>query len=313
MNANHQQPRLPNLFIVGAPKCGTTAWAEYLGTHPDIFFPPHKDQCFFAHDLPNFRLTRTDTDYAELFAGSRDAKVIGEASAMYLFSEAAAAAIHDHDPASKILIFLRDQQDYLPALHNQFLREFAEEIEDFEKAWKLSGRRPASTIPATCLEPRTLDYVAMGSFKEQVERYLAVFPPEQLLVIRFQDWTAEPRTTYLTILGFLGLTDDGRTDFLPVNQGTTYRVRKLARLVIRPPGFVRRVARLIKKFPFGDRLYRAIRDVGLWSAPGYRAEVSSELRDQIKRRYAMDNRQLDELLGACPSRNRTARIASTLP
>src|SRR5258705_12292047 len=257
MNPPDAPQRLPNLFIVGAPKCGTTAWAEYLGSHPDIFFPEHKDQCFFALDLPNFRLTRTADDYAELFAESGDAKVIGEASAMYLFSKAAAGAIQDHDPASKILIFLREQEDYLPALHNQFLQEFAEEIEDFETAWRLSGRRPADTIPMTCLEPRTLDYVAMGRFKEQVERYLAAFPPEQLLVVRFRDWTAEPRTTHLEILDFLGLEDDGRTDFPPVNQGTTYRARNLARLIVRPPAIIRRVARLMKKLPFGGQVYRA--------------------------------------------------------
>src|SRR5262245_32556832 len=121
--------RLPNLFIVGAPKCGTTAWMEYLRSHPAIFFPKFKERCYFALDLPNFRLTRSAPDYAKLFAGSGDARVVGEASAMYLFSEAAAHAIRAHDPGSKILIFLREQEEYLPSLHNQFLWEFAEEIE----------------------------------------------------------------------------------------------------------------------------------------------------------------------------------------
>jgi hypothetical protein len=297
MNPPVVPPRLPNLFIVGAPKCGTTAWAEYLGSHPYIFFPRYKDQCFFALDLPNFRLTRTATDYAELFADSGEAKVIGEASAMYLFSEAAAGAIRDHDPAAKILIFLREQEDYLPSLHNQLLREFADEIEDFETVWRLSGRRPPDTIPATCLEPRTLDYAAMGRFREQVERYLAAFPAEQVRVIRFRDWTAEPRTTYLGILEFLGLEDDGRTIFPPVNQGQTYRSRTLARLIMRPPTFVRAVARLMKTRSLGRRLYRAARTAGFRSAPGYKNAITPELRDEIKRYYAADNRLLEKRLG----------------
>ena len=29
----------PNLFIVGAPKCGTTFLYHYLKKHPDIYFP----------------------------------------------------------------------------------------------------------------------------------------------------------------------------------------------------------------------------------------------------------------------------------
>ena len=276
-------PRLPNLFIVGAPKCGTTAWAEYLGGHPDVFFPQFKDQCFFAHDLPNFRLARTEAEYAELFAGSGGATIIGEASAMYLFSEKAAAAIRDHDPAARILIFLR---------------EFAEEIEDFPTVWKLSGKRPPETIPATCLEPRTLDYAAMGRFREQVERYLTAFPAEQVRVIRFRDWTADPRTTYLEILDFLGLADDGRIDFRPVNPGATYRSRRLARLAIRPPALVRAAARLIRKLPFGGRLYRAARRTGFRSSPSYRNAIALELRDEIRRYYAADNILLEERLGA---------------
>lgn len=298
MNPPDTPQRLPNLFIVGAPKCGTTAWAEYLGSHPDIFFPQHKDQCFFALDLPNFRLTQTTDDYAELFAGSGDAKVIGEASAMYLFSKAAAGAIRDHDPASKILIFLREQEDYLPSLHNQFLREFAEEIEDFETVWRLSGRRPPDTIPATCLEPRTLDYAAMGRFREQVERYSAAFPTEQVRVIRFSDWTADPRKTYLEILEFLGLDDDGRLTFPPVNQGQTYRSRTLARLIMRPPALVRRVARILKKHPLGRRVYRVARTAGFLSAPGYKNAIAPKLRAEIRRYYAEDNRLLDDRLKA---------------
>jgi Sulfotransferase domain len=290
--------RLPNLFIVGAPKCGTTAWAEYLGSHPDIFFPRYKDQCFFALDLPNFRLTRTDANYAELFKESGDARVIGEASAMYLFSTAAAAAIRDHDPTSKILIFLREQEDYLPSLHNQFLREFAEEIEDFETAWRLSGRRAPDTIPTTCLEPRTLDYAAMGRFREQVERYFSAFPADQIRVIRFADWTADPRKTYLEILEFLGLEDDGRTTFPPVNSGQTYRSRALARLIMRPTTLVRRVARLMRALPFGQRLYRAVRSAGFRSAPGYRTDIGPELRRQIRRYYADDNKLLTDRLTA---------------
>jgi hypothetical protein len=309
MIAAHARPRLPNLFIVGAPKCGTTAWAEYLGTHPDIFFPKYKDQCFFALDLPNFRLTRTEADYAELFAESGRAKVIGEASAMYLFSDAAAGAIRDHDPASKILIFLREQEEYLPSLHNQFLWEFAEDIEDFETAWRLSGRRPPETIPKNCLEPRTLDYAAMGRFREQVERYLANFPMRQVRVIRFRDWVADPRATYLEILDFLGLEDDGRSVFPPINQGTTYRSRSLTRLIVVPPGPLRRLALLVKALtgPFGRLLHRvALKAARRLSAPSYNKEIDPKLCDEIRSYYAEDNRRLEERLGrAYPPSNRS--------
>lgn len=314
MNSPEGEPRLPNLFIVGAPKCGTTAWMEYLRTHPDIFFPDTKEDCFFALDLPRFRFIQSEADYAKLFAGSGGAKIVGEASAMYLFSNAAAEAIYAHNPAAKILIFLREQEAFLPSLHNQFLREFSEEIHDFETVWRLSGQRPPETVPAACLEPRTLDYAAMGRFSEQVERYLALFPPEQVRVIHFREWIDDPRKTYLAILEFLGLDDDGRRDFPPINRGVTYRSRSLVRFILFPPAWARKAARVVKRLSGleGRRIYPAVhRLIGLLSAPGYKKQISPELRDEIKRFYAEDNRHLEARLRRC--KNAAARIASTLP
>ena len=292
-------PRRPNLFIVGAPKCGTTAWVEYLRTHPDIFFPNSKEDCFFALDLPKFRFIHSEAEYSKLFVESGNARIVGEASAMYLFSAAAAKAIRDYNAEAQILIFLREQEEFLPSLHHQFLREFSEEIEDFETVWKLSGKRPPKTIPPTCLEPRTLDYAAMGRFSEQVGRYLAVFPAEQVRVIRFHDWTADPRAAYLEILDFLGLDDDGRNEFPRINQGVTYRSRRLVRFILYPPVFVRKVARLIKRLTGlqGVKIYPAVREVvNLLSAPGYKKDIGRQVREEIRRHYAQDNLLLEEQL-----------------
>lgn len=299
MTAAPAHSRMASLFIVGAPKCGTTAWVEYLRTHPDIYFPDTKEDCFFALDLPGFRFVHTQAQYSELFANAGGARIIGEASAMYLFSEAAAIAIRDYNPNAKVLIFLREQEEFLPSLHNQFLREFSEEIEDFETVWRISGRRPAKTVPAACLEPRTLDYAAMGRFSEQVGRYFAVFPADQVRVIQFRDWIANPRATYLEILDFLGLEDDGKREFPPINQGVTYRSRRLVRFLLFPPVLARKMARVIKWVTGlqGRRIYPVVhKTVSLLSASGYKKEIHPKLRDEIRRHYAEDNRRLDELL-----------------
>jgi hypothetical protein len=296
-NAAQASPRKPNLFVVGAPKCGTTAWVEYLRTHPDIFFPNTKEDCFFALDLPKFRFIHSEVEYSKLFVESGNAKIVGEASAMYLFSEAAAKAIRDYNANAKILIFLREQEDFLPSLHNQYLREFSEEIQDFETVWKLSGKRPPKTIPSHCLEPQTLDYAAMGRFAEQVGRYLTAFPAEQVRVIRFHDWIADPRAAYLEILDFLGLDDDLRSEFPRINQGVTYRSRRLVRFIFFPPVFVRKVARLVKRLVGlqGLKIYPAVqRLVNLLSAPGYKKGIDRKLREEIRLYYAEDNRLLEE-------------------
>ena len=56
----------PNLFILGAPKCGTAAWYEYLNQHPEIAFSKAKEPHFFCEDFPRFRWAKNLNDYNKL-------------------------------------------------------------------------------------------------------------------------------------------------------------------------------------------------------------------------------------------------------
>ena len=62
----------PNFFIVGAPKCGTTALYEYLRPHPNVFMSPVKEPHFFATDLGEYPFVRTWEEYTALFQESTD-------------------------------------------------------------------------------------------------------------------------------------------------------------------------------------------------------------------------------------------------
>lgn len=286
----------PNLFIVGAPKCGTTAWHSYLSTHPDIFFSAVKEPNYFAFDMPGIRWVPSLAAYEALFKRGGKAKIRGEASAIYLYSETSADAIRAYNPDAKILIFLREQRDFLPSWHHQLLFRFAEDIPDFEAAWRLSGKRSAQNIPRTCLETKMLDYVAVADFRSQVERYLEAFPRDQLLVIHFDEWTKQPRKTYLRILGFLGLEDDGRTEFPRINEAKSYRVRWLGRLIARPPRLLQISVNTLKKITRRDAFGWGVKASSLISTPGYTTSISPHLRDEIQRRYEQDNRLLKKRL-----------------
>ena len=291
----------PNFFIVGAAKCGTTAWYEYLRQHPDIYFPDVKEPHFFSTDMEGYRQVTSASEYRSLFASAGSHKVIGEASVMYLYSTVAAEAIHAFNPDAKILILLREQEDYLPALHHQYLYNFRESIEDFEQVWRLSENRPPETIPKTCREPRLLDYAAVGRFDEQVERYLAVFPPGQVRVVYFRDWTSDPRKTYLSLLDFLGLDDDGKTDFPRINEAKAHRFKWLARMIAFRPKFTEVLIRPIRKLAGRQRLKLAARTLRLLASKGYQTKISPELRDEIRRYYEADNRRLNDRLAAIAS------------
>ncbi len=282
----------PNLFIVGAPKCGTTAWVEYLGSHPRIFFSKAKEPHHFSHDFPKWCWARTPQEYLALFRESGDAPVVGEGSVRYLYSRVAAREIHKFNPHARILIFLRSQEDFLPSLHNQQLYNRDESIENFEEVWRLSGKRSADTIPACCREPSFLDYKAMGRFREQVERFFAVFPAEQIRVLAFRDWIANPRQTYLDILRFLGLEDDGRTEFLPVNVAKHHKSKLVASLTQNPAPWVRRTSSLLTRVA-GRELGLLTRLRKLNRGTGYLSpQIAPSLKQEIREYYEAENLSL---------------------
>src|SRR5437588_11693145 len=85
--------RIPDFYIVGHSKCGTTALYEMLRRHPQIFMPELKEPMFFARDPDtpmhangekSFRQTgrkrETAEDYLALFAPARPDQLTGEAS-----------------------------------------------------------------------------------------------------------------------------------------------------------------------------------------------------------------------------------------
>ena len=141
----------------------------------------------------------------------------------------------------------------------------------------------------------------MGRFYDQVGRYLEAFPAEHVRVYWFRDWVVDPRATYLDILDFLGLEDDGRSDFPRINQGVRFRSRQLVRFLQFPPAGARRIVRwMARATGLQRRTQQGLVDkaVRLLSAPGYRTEISPKLRDEIRFYYAEDNRRLNELLAS---------------
>jgi Sulfotransferase domain len=285
----------PGLFIVGAPKCGTTAWVRYLGEHPQIAFSRIKEPHYFAHDLPGFRLVTSESEYESLFSDAGDATVLGEASVLYLFSKTAAEEIHKYNPHARILILLRAQEDYLPSWHQQLLYTFQEKIEDFGEAWRLSGQRSAKTIPETCKEPAVLDYKAMGRFHEQAARFLTHFPHSQVHVLRFDEWTRNPREAYVGLLSFLGLEDDGRTEFRAVNEAKLHRSDALGRMLQYPPKWLLPPIRLVKA-ALGKESLGVADVITNLNRKSDRKAVDPQLKDEIRAFYRDDSGRLDELL-----------------
>lgn len=284
--------RGPNFFIVGAPKCGTTSLYTYLSSHPDVFFPPDvKEPHHYNSDMPHFQWYNNRADYLSLFAcpEAQAARVIGEASVQYLYSTEAAANIARDAPKARIMICLRRPAPFIRSYHNQMLVNLDEDLEALGAAWAASGQPRA-----VARDPRMLDYKSVGFFTEQIARYRAVFPDEQIRILTLEEFTADPRGHYLALLDWLGLADDGRHAFERVHGAVTPRSRKLSIFLKSPPPWARTLTGGIKHALGLQSL--GLARVAAWGnkAKGYAAtSLTPDLAEEIIAHYSEDQSALD--------------------
>jgi sulfotransferase family protein len=282
----------PNFFIVGAPKCGTTALYRYLRLHPNIYMPAKKEPHFFARDLGTYPAIKTMEDYAALFAGAGPQhRRIGEASVYYLRSAVAIPNILEFNPAARFIAMFRNPVDVVYSFHSQLLYWSEEIVPDFETAWRLQEPRSRGIdLPPKSRGAFLLQYAEMARFGTQVQRMLTVAPREQVKLILYDDFAASPRQVYREVVEFLGLPPDDRTEFPRINDNKRARVTWLRNLIRKPPPALRGLYRGVKSRVGRQRL-DAVRQKVIERltvkerreplAPAFRAELVEVFRDEV--------------------------------
>lgn len=153
--------KVPNFFIVGAPKSGTTSMYHYIKEHPNVYMSDVKEPHYFSKDmvgLPTHEYSREE--YLNLFEDVNDHhRIVGESSTEYLISTEGLEHIRSFNPSAKILVMLRNPVDLVHAWHHQMLKQGVENVTDFQEAWNLQeARSKGEQIPNTCAKPRRLQY-----------------------------------------------------------------------------------------------------------------------------------------------------------
>lgn len=292
--------RIPDFFIIGAPKCGTTALYTYLREHPRVFMPDIKEPHYFCRDLnfPPRSAVRNRDAYLELFAGAPEDALIGEASASYLYSEIAIPGILRANPNAKFVAILRNPVDMAYSFHSTLLNNLNEDVKDFCTAWRLQeSRKELQNIPRYCTEPKFLQYKAVCSVSEQITRLMKHARSENVFIIIFDDFARDPKNVYTHLLKFLNLPSFQEIGFRRVNANKVYRIEFLNRFLRRPP------------FPF-DHLYlpmkRICNSVGwrprrslewLNTTQQCRPTLEHEVRAVLEAEFAEDIAKLEDVLG----------------
>jgi hypothetical protein len=228
--AQAPQQRVPDFFIVGHHKSGTTALYEMLRRHPQIYMPDVKEPRYFAEDLrfqfepePSSHLPRTYEEYLSLFAPARPDQRVGEASPSYLKSHTAAQAIADVQPAARIIAILREPASFVRSLQMQLLQEHVETEADLRKA--------VENEQVTRGAKQVLRYSDHVHYVEQLRRYHTLFGEEQVLVLIYDDFRDDNEATVRRVLRFLDVDDKEPIHIMDANPTVRVRSVRLDRLM----------------------------------------------------------------------------------
>lgn len=311
------------IFIVGAPRCGTTSLSRFLKNHPAVAFPLIKEPHFWAQDdlrhLSDDELKRhVERHYLQHFFRKDPTRRIGaDASVTYLYAPEQLEPILRLWPESRFVISVRDPLDMLPSLHRRLVYVGVETLPSLAKAWAASADRAAGRrIPRKCFDPRLLRYDEACRFSTYVERLFAVVGRERCQVLLFDDLATQPAEQYRRFMDFIGLDPQDDVDFSPRRQGQSVRSRWLQRMLKRPPKLItdrlaaemlapsaaepkqkeataaRRVLALRKRLLRWNRVSRPAESL----SPALEAEICANLRDEIDRLGALLNRDLSHWL-----------------
>jgi hypothetical protein len=298
--------RTPDLFIVGAPKSGTTSLYEYLKGHPEVFMSVVKEPCYFSRDLAlddsgNFLVYgRDETLYYDLFADAGDAKRAGEGSTRYLYSQEAPALIHEAQPKAFVIAMLRNPVDMIHSLHAHKLAAGTEDEPDFEKALAQEADRFAGRRIPKHSNPKLATYRDRARFSEQLPRWFDTFGRERVHVGILEDMVADPAAEFRKVLDFLEVDPDWQPEsFAAYNTAHGARSMLIRRALNgRIPQWIvwKGLVRVI-----GDTRTRALvrdfRHSWFHRKPIQKGRLRPELRRRLEDEFMPDVTRLSEMLG----------------
>jgi hypothetical protein len=169
---------------IGAQKSGTSWAYTCLYDHPEVC-APIKEIHFFSRP----RFSEGKDWYEHHFDSCGKGKKTGEFSTSYLYSKEAPERIHALYPNVKLIAILRNPID----------RAFSQ----YRNAIK-AGEIP-ETISFEAYQKQEVSALEQGRYAEQLARYDALFPRDQMLVLIYEDIRKDPVAFMKRIYAFLGI------------------------------------------------------------------------------------------------------------
>jgi hypothetical protein len=290
-----------DFFIVGEPKSGTTALANFLSQHPDVCVSNPKEANYFADDIRKesdtfhkselHTFSRTMNDYKMHFSHC-NGEIKGDASTNYLISKTAAINIKKHNPNAKIIAMFRNPVDYLYSLHMQFVNEAREDELDFSKALDLQEiRKKGKSLPKNTIAPSHYQYFDWIKYSQHLKRYKDNFVDDNIHVIITEEFQKDNQSSYREVLRFLNL-KDFKPEFNTIHGSKTPRSIKLNKILNSP-----RFKKILKR-SIGFNNYHLVRNkvTKIMMKPQNRPPIDEELRSKLFKLSKNEIMKLSEMI-----------------
>jgi len=299
----------PNFLIIGAPKCGTSSIYEWLRETGGIFLPDNKEPSFF---LDHYGYTNWD-GYMSIFAPASDFPLRGEASAGYLAAPEAPARIHETLPNAKLIILLRNPVSRAFSGWLWMVMEGYEPLGSFADAIAAEAQRASDPNFKFKAPEYFMDYpyFTVGLYAEQIERYFALFPKEQIKIFLFDDLVNEPKRIYEETCAFLEVKPSTHVNLTARNVSSLPRSAMLQYFLRRvnqstmfvepdwlPHAMNRGTAFKIRPRWIADRADDLSRRLMDWNlAQGSKPARDDKVDKQLREKYRVPNEKLAALIG----------------
>ncbi|SMF13341.1 Sulfotransferase family protein [Alteromonadaceae bacterium Bs31] len=295
--------RLPNFFIIGAAKCGTTSLQEYLNQHPDVYFGPYKEPNYYSfagetlslagpakpENIQELLYFHTITDlvsYQKQFEDVADEAAIGDASVRYLYYPETAERIKLACPDARLIVVLREPVSRLYSHYTMMVQKQLEPL-PFAEAIEQEDARVAADWGYDW------HYTRVSNYAEQLKRYFSCFDREQILIHLHDDLVKDAFSVYEKSCVHLGI-DASFKPVMTQRRKVAYKPNNLAvdKLINWPNPLTN-----FMKNNLSFRVQTKVRSTVMkWnSAPVPKIDLG--LSADLKQRFRLEVEELETLLG----------------
>jgi hypothetical protein len=190
---------LPDLLCIGAQKSGTTWLHKNLEAHPAFFVPPHVKEVHYF----DFFYQRSLAEYAAVFAAGRDLVKCDVTPNYGRLHPRRIRLVRSVMPDVRLVLILR----------NPVERAWSQAVMDLAtRSGRTVGQVPEAEWLAHFRSPAVQ---RNGRYGEILDRWLAAFPAEQLLVEFYEDVIEEPRALLGRVFAHAGVSGEVDWEALP--------------------------------------------------------------------------------------------------